>query len=70
MRGDKEQGTGYKELVTLTPHELVILHRIKTDDSYGIETYWHKRFGEKWMKWEWFNLDEADVKVICKRGEM
>lgn len=62
--------TRYKELVLMTPHELVILHRIKTDDSYGIETYWHKRFGEKRVKGEWFRLDEEDVKVICRQGVM
>jgi len=25
-------------------------HRIKTDDSYGVQTYWHKRFRKKWVK--------------------
>lgn len=60
----------YKELVGLVPQELVILHRIKTDDSYGVETYWHKRFRKKWVKGEWYRLEREEVKVFCRRGVM
>ncbi|MBX3388056.1 MAG: GIY-YIG nuclease family protein [Phycisphaeraceae bacterium] len=60
----------HKEVETMTPHDLVILHRIKTDDSVGIEAYWHKRFESKWVKGEWFSLNDEDVKVMRERVVM
>ncbi|MBX3379534.1 MAG: GIY-YIG nuclease family protein [Phycisphaeraceae bacterium] len=60
----------HKKLSTLMPEDLVILHRIQTDDSYGVEYYWHKRFATKWVKGEWFNLNDDDVKVFRERTVM
>ena len=45
---------------------MVLIHKILTDDPYGVEEYWHKRFSAKAMKGEWFNLDPSDI-VAFKR---
>lgn len=60
----------YQELTGIIPQELVILHRIKTDDSFGVEAYWHKRFRKYWVKGEWFKLERAEVMVFCARKVM
>ena len=44
------------------PENLDLVHSIKTDDSSGIEAYWHKRFEAKRMNGEWFDLSPADIK--------
>lgn len=46
------------------PEKMDLIHSIKTDDSSGIETYWHKRFETKRMQGEWFNLNSADIKAF------
>lgn len=46
------------------PEELILIHSIKTDDVSGIESYWHKRFAEKRMKGEWFDLNANDIKAF------
>jgi hypothetical protein len=38
------------------PEDLDLVHAISTDDAYGIEEYWHKRFAAKNTKGEWFSL--------------
>jgi len=48
------------------PEELILIHSIKTDDVSGIELYWHKRFAEKRMKGEWFDLNANDIKAFKK----
>ena len=52
------------------PEESTIIHRIKTDDPFGIEEYWHKRFKDKRKGGEWFDLSSSDVKVFRRRTFM
>ena len=50
------------ELKIQLPENLDLIHSIKTDDPSGVETYWHKRFEDKRMNGEWFDLNSSDIK--------
>lgn len=52
------------ELQAASAVELKRIHSIKTDDPVGVETYWHKRFHEKRVRHEWFELNAADVEAF------
>jgi hypothetical protein len=52
------------------PEDLELIHAISTDDAYGIEGYWHKRFAEKRRGGEWFELTANDVRVFTRRRFM
>jgi hypothetical protein len=52
------------------PEDLELIHTIKTDDAYGIEHYWHRRFAAKNTKGEWFLLSKQDVEVFRRRKFM
>ena len=50
------------------PEDLELIHAISTDDAYGIENYWHRRFAEKRRGGEWFELAAADVRTFkCRQ---
>jgi Meiotically up-regulated gene 113 len=52
------------------PEELELVHAIRTDDAYGIEEYWHKRFAKKNTKGEWFSLSRSDIEAFRRRKFM
>jgi hypothetical protein len=63
-------GRRTKQVSVNLPEELELIHAIATDDPYGIETYWQKRFECNRRGGEWFVLTAADVKTFKKRKFM
>jgi len=48
-----------------------VIHTIAAfDDAPGIEQYWHKRFEDKCVKGEWFDLSAEDIRAFKKRKWM
>jgi Meiotically up-regulated gene 113 len=58
------------EISLQLPENLQLIHAIRTDDAYGIEDYWHKRFAAKNTKGEWFVLSLGDIRAFKKRKFM
>lgn len=52
------------------PEDLKLIHVIRTDDAYGIEEYWHKRFDTKNTRGEWFSLSRQDIDAFKRRKFM
>jgi len=52
-------------LITL-PEKEELIFTIETDDPYGVEAYWHRRFNRLRAQREWFGLKPADVKALKK----
>jgi hypothetical protein len=52
------------------PEDLELVHKISTDDAYGVEDYWHRRFSSKNTKGEWFSLSREDVQAFKRRKFM
>jgi len=59
-----------KQIKLQLPYPVETLHSIKTDDSMGIESYWHKRFACKRANGEWFLLTDDDVATFVSRETM
>jgi len=60
----------HRQLRIQLPQSAEVVHRIKTDDPYGIEAYWHRRFAARRLNGEWFELSADDVKVFRRRKFM
>lgn len=52
------------------PEDLELVHAIRTDDAYGIESYWHKRFAAKNTRGEWFSLSREEIQAFKRRKFM
>lgn len=58
------------EIRLITPEDIKLIHKIKTDDPVGIERYWHQRFKEKRFRGEWFSLTHQEVSAFKRRNFM
>lgn len=54
----------YGEVATQMPYAMAKVYTIKTDDPFGVENYWHRRFEAKRLRGEWFKLSLADVRAF------
>jgi hypothetical protein len=53
-----------KQLSTLPPFDIELLHTLPTDDMYKLEKQLHERYADKRKNGEWFELDQDDVEYI------
>lgn len=60
----------YKQIRVQMPLDTEEVHLIETDDTIGIEAYWHNRFAAKRLNGEWFRLDARDIAAFKRRRFM
>lgn len=51
------------------PAEAVVIHVIETDDPFGVEAYWHRRFAGKRVRGEWFRLSADEIAAFRARDK-
>lgn len=56
-----------KQIATSLPEKLTLVHSISTDDTSGIEAYWHRRFDNQRANGEWFKLSQSDIRAFKRR---
>jgi Meiotically up-regulated gene 113 len=56
-----------RQLNTTSPENIVYYHTIETDDIFGIEKYWHRRFDQYKLNREWFELPNLELAAFKKR---
>lgn len=66
----KSIGRREYELSIQLPEKPKEIHYIKTDDTIGIENYWHERFKNRRKNGEWFELSKEDVAAFKRRKFM
>jgi len=59
-------GRRMQDFSTSSPHAFQLVHKIVADDMVEAERLLHKKFLEKSVKGEWFNLSSADLEYICE----
>jgi hypothetical protein len=52
------------EIAASLPQQVKPIHVIETDDPVGLEAYWHRRFADRRIRNEWFELTAEDVKAF------
>jgi len=57
----KDIGQRIKQLSTLPPFNLTLVHSIKTPDMFGVERNLHDLFRLKRINGEWFELNSGDI---------
>lgn len=57
-------GRRMQDFSTSSPHAFLLIHKIVADDMVEAEKLLHKKFLEKSVKGEWFDLSSADVEYI------
>lgn len=63
-------GRRHREIAIQMPEACDTVHAIRTDDSVGIEAYWHKRLDMYRRNGEWFDLPPSEVRAFKRRKFM
>ncbi|MHB8691483.1 MAG: GIY-YIG nuclease family protein [Solirubrobacteraceae bacterium] len=66
----RDVGRRTYDLAIQLPEKVTRVHAIATDDSSGIERYWHTRFADCRKNGEWFELSKPDIAAFKRRKFM